>query len=96
MNSVELSEDLTIAPYSTQVLTFIAKDENKHLFRKGTSFPLHRNVLDTGIYHYHVYCSHDESKYPLMLNNPNPLVLLLKKEFLDVPSLTALKERPKR
>ena len=34
VNSVELSQDLTIAPYSTRVLTLTAKDENKHLFRK--------------------------------------------------------------
>ena len=34
VNSVELSQDLTIAPYSTRVLTLIAKDEDKHLFRK--------------------------------------------------------------
>ena len=44
--SVELSQDLTIAPYSTRVLTFIAKDEDKHLFRKGKSFRLHKNVLE--------------------------------------------------
>ena len=54
VNSVELSQDLTIAPYSTRVLKLIAKDEDKHLFRKGTSFRLHKNVLDTGIYTYHV------------------------------------------
>ena len=72
VNSVELSQDLTIAPYSTQFLTLIAKDEDKHLFRNGTSFRLHKNVLDTGIYTYHIYCSHVESKYPLMLNSPNP------------------------
>ena len=41
LNSVELSQNLTIAPYSTRVLTLIAKDEDKHLFRKGTSFRLH-------------------------------------------------------
>ena len=79
MNSVELSQDLTIAPYSTRVLTLIAKDEDKHLFRKGISFRLHKNVVDTGIYTYHVYCSHDESKYPLMLNNPNPNSITIKK-----------------
>ena len=52
VNSVELSQDLTIAPYSTRVLTLIDKDEDKHLFRKGTSFCLHKNVFDTGIYTY--------------------------------------------
>ena len=72
MNSVELSQDLSIAPYSTRVLTLISKDEYKHLFRKGTSFRLHRNDPDTGIYTYHMYCSHDESKFSLMLNNTNP------------------------
>ena len=82
VNSVELSHDLKIAPYSTRVLTLIAKDEDKHLFRKGTSFRLHKNVLDTGIYTYHVYCSHDESKYPLMLNNPNPNSITIKKGIL--------------
>ena len=43
--SVELSQDLTIAPYSTRVLTLIAKDEDKHLFRKGTNFRLHKMFL---------------------------------------------------
>ena len=56
VNSVELSRDLTFAPCSTRVLTLIAKDEDKQLFRKGTSFRLHRNVLNTGICTYHVYC----------------------------------------
>ena len=82
MNSVELSQDLTIAPYSTRVLTLIAKDEDKHLFRKGSSFRLHKNVLDSGIYTYHVYCSDDESKHPLMLSNPNPNSITIKKGIL--------------
>ena len=47
VNSVELSQDLTIAPYSTRVLTLRGKDEDTHLFRKQTSYPLHRNVVDT-------------------------------------------------
>ena len=37
MNSVELSQELTIAPYSTRVLTLIAKDEDNHLFRRETN-----------------------------------------------------------
>ena len=82
VNSVELSQDLTNAPYWTRVLTLIAKDEDKRLLRKGTSFRLHKNVLDTGIYTYHVYCSHDESKYPLMLNNPNPNCITIKMGIL--------------
>ena len=96
VNSVELSQDLTIAPYSTRVLTLIDKDEDKHLYRKKTSYRLHKNVLDTGIYTYHVYCSHDESKYPLMINNPNPNSIAIKKEFLDILRLTPLKKRLKR
>ena len=40
VKSVELSPDLTIAPYSTRVLTLIAKDEDKQLIRKRTSFRL--------------------------------------------------------
>ena len=79
VNSVELSQDLTIAPCSTRVLTLKVKDENKHLFRKGKSFPLHRKVPDTGIYTYHVFCSHNESKYPLVLKNPNPNSITTKK-----------------
>ena len=92
VNSVELSQDLTIAPYSTRVLTLIAKDEDKHLFRKGTSFRLHKNVLDTGIYTYHVYCSHDESKYPLMLNNPNPNSITIRKGILGYTLLDYTQE----
>ena len=92
VNSVELSKDLTIAPYSTRVLTLIAKDEDKHLFRKGTSFRLHKNVLDTGIYTYHVYCSHDESKYPLMLNNPNPNSITIRKGILGYTLLDCTQE----
>ena len=72
VNSLECSQDLTIAPYWTRVSALIAKKEDIHLFRKATSFRLHKNVLDTGLYTYHVYCLHDESKHPLMLNNPNP------------------------
>ena len=82
MNPVGLSQDLTIAPYSTQVSTLIAKEEDKHLFRRGTSFLLHRNVLDTGIDTYHVCCSHIESKYPLMLSNPNLKSITIKKDSL--------------
>ena len=82
VNSVELSQDLTISPYSTRVLTPIAEDEDKHLFLKGTSFRLQENVLDTGTYTYHVYCSHDVSKYPLMLNNPNPICITIKEGIL--------------
>ena len=92
VNSVELSQDLTIAPYSTRVLTLIAKDEDKHLFRKGTSFRLHKNVLDTGIYTYHVYCSHDESKYPLMMNNPNPNSITIRKGILGYTLLDCTQE----
>ena len=92
MNSVELSQDLTIAPYSSRVLTLIAKDEDKHLFRKGTSFRLHKIVLDTGIYTYHVYCTHDESKYPLMLNNPNPKSITIKNGILGYTLLDCTQE----
>ena len=56
VNSVELSQDIPIAPYPTRVLTLIAKFEQKHLFRRGTSFRLHKIVIDTGIYTYHVHC----------------------------------------
>ena len=73
---------MTIALYSTQDLTFLAKDEDKLLFRKGTSFRLHKNLLQTGIYTYHVYCSHDESRYPLLPKNPNPNSLTIKKGIL--------------
>ena len=92
MNSVELSQNLTIAPYSTQVLTFIATDEDKHLFQKGTSFRLDENVLDTGFYTYLVYYSHDESKYPLMLNNPNPNSIIIKKGILGYTLLDYTQE----
>ena len=96
VNSVELSQDLTIAPYSTRVLTLMAKEEEKHLFRKGTSFRLHKNIPDTGFFTYHVYCPHDESKYPLMLNNSTSIELLLKREILDKLPLTTLKKGLKR
>ena len=68
-----------VALYSTRVVTPIAKDKDKHLFRKETSFRLDENVLDTENYTYHIYCSHDESKYPLMLNNPNPNSITIRK-----------------
>ena len=82
MNFVEFPQDLTL----------IAKEEDKHLFRKGTSFRLHKNVLDTGIYTYHVYCSHDESTYPLMLNNPNPNSITNKKGILGYTLLDCTQE----
>ena len=92
MNSVELSQGLMIAPNSTRVLTLIAKDEDKDLFRKRTNFRLHRNVLDTGIYTYHVYCSHNGSKYPLMLNNPNTNSINNKKGTLGFTLLDCTQE----
>ena len=92
MNSVELSQDLTIALYSKRVLTLIAKDKDKHLFRKGTIFRLHKNVLDTGIYTYHGYCSHDESKYPFMLSNPNHNSITIKKGILGYTLLDCTEE----
>ena len=92
VNSVDLPQDLTIGPYSTRVLTLIAKDEDKHLFRKGTSFRLHKNVLDTGIYTYHVYCSNDESKEPLMLNHPNPNNVTIRKGILGNTLLDCTQE----
>ena len=92
VNSVELPQDLTIAPYSMRVLTLIAKDKDKHLFRKGTSFRLQKNVLDAGIYSCHVYCSHDESKYPFMLNNPNPNSITIKKGILGYTLLDFTQE----
>ena len=82
MNSLELPQTLTIAPYSTRVLTLIAKDEGKRFFRKGTSFRLHRNVLDTGTNTYRAYSSYDESKYSLMLSNPNPNSITIRNGFL--------------
>ena len=60
-------------------MSSIARDEHRHLFKQGTSFRLHKDILDTGIYTYHVYCSQDESKYPLMLNNPNPNSITIRK-----------------
>ena len=62
MNSVDLPQNLTMAPDLTRALTLTAKDEEKDFFRKGTSFRLYKKVLDTGTFTYHVYCSRDESK----------------------------------
>ena len=93
VNSVELSQDLIIAPYSTRVLTLIAKDEDKHLIRKGTSFRLHKKVFDTGIYTYHVYCSHYESKYPFLLNNANPNSKTIGKGTLGYTLLDCTREK---
>ena len=90
MNSVDLSQDLTIAPYLMRLL--IAKNEDKHLFRRVTSFRLHKNVLDTENYTYHVYCSQDESEYPLMLNNPNPNSITFKKRILGYTFLDCTQE----
>ena len=73
-------------------MTLIAKDEDKHLFRKRTRFRVHKNVLGTGNYTYHVYCSHDESKYPLMLNNPNPKRITIKKGILGYTLLDCTQE----
>ena len=92
MNSAKLSQNLVFAPYSTRVLTFIAKNEDKRLFRKGTSFRSHKNILHTGIHTYHVNCSHDESKYPLMLNNPNPISITIRKGILGYTLLDCTQE----
>ena len=71
VNSVEFSQFITIEPYSERVLILIAIDEEKHLFRRETSFWIHKNVLDAGSYTYHKSSSLDDSNHPLMLNNPN-------------------------
>ena len=91
-NSVELPQDITLAPCSTRVLTRIAKDQDKHLSRKETSLRLHENFFDSGIYNYHVYCSHDESNYPLMLNNPNPNSIVIKMGILGYTLLDCTQE----
>ena len=77
-------------------MTLIAKDEDKHLFRKGTVFRLHRNVFDNGIYTYRVYCSNDESKYPLMLNNPNPSSITIRKGIFGYTLLDCTQETTQR
>ena len=41
---------------------------------------------------YHVYCSHDESKYPLMLNNPNPNSITIKNGILGYTFLDCNRE----
>ena len=82
MNFVELSQVIPLAPYSTWVLTLLAKVEDKQLFKKGTSFRLHKDVFDTGIFTYQIFCSQDESKYPLVLNNLNRSSLIFKKGIL--------------
>ena len=87
-----MSQDLTIATNSTRVLTLIAKNEDEHLLRKGSIFRLHENVLHIGIHTYHVYCSHNESKYPLMLNNPNPISITFKKGILGYTLLDYTQE----
>ena len=91
-NSVELPQNITIAPYSTRVLSFKAKDVDKHLFRKTTKIRLHENVLDTGIYTSLVYCSHYESKYPLNLKNPNPNSITIKRGILGCTRLDCTQE----
>ena len=73
-------------------MSSIATDEDKHLFKQGTSFRLHKDILDTGIYTYHVYCSQDESKYPLMLNNPNPNSITIRKGILGYTLLDNVRE----
>ena len=51
------------------------------MFRKRIKFRLHKEILDTGIYTYRVFYSHDESKYPLTLNKPNLNSVTNKKGF---------------
>ena len=87
VNSVELSQDIKISPYSTRSLIFISKDEDMHLFRKGTTFRLYKIDLDTGIYTFHVYCSHYESKYLFLLNNPKLNSITIKKGIFVYTSL---------
>ena len=95
MNSVEFSQGLPIAPYSTRVLTLKAKDEDKHLFRKGTGFRLPKNVIDNGIFTFHIYCSLDESNYSLMSINLNPSSLIIRKGILGYTRLDCTQETTK-
>ena len=87
-----MTQDIRIAPYSTRVLTLIARDENKHLFKQGTRFRLHKDILDTGNHTDHVYCSQDESEYPLMLNNPNTNSITIRKRILRYTLLDSVRE----
>ena len=82
VNSVELSQDFMIAPYSRRNLTRIAKDENQHLFREGTvsaytkMFSTLEFILVMSIVHML------KQSTPLMLNNPNPNSNIIKKGLL--------------
>ena len=62
------------------------------MFGKGASFRIQESVLDTEIYTYHVYCSHDESKYPIMLNNSNPKSNTIKRELFGFSLLDCTQE----
>ena len=53
---------------------------------------LHKNGFDAGKCTYHVFCSHDESKCPFMLNNPNPKILTIRKGILGYTFLDCSQE----
>ena len=75
-----------------RVLAPIAEDEEKNSLRKGTTIRLPLNVLATGIYTDPVYCSQDESKYHLMLNNQKPNGITIKNGSLGYTFLDCTQE----
>ena len=76
-----LSENITIAPNSTRVVSIYPQTSPK-VFPPGTTFRLHKSVRDAGIYTFNVYCRSPESQIPIMLNNPNSYKITLPSEKL--------------
>ena len=75
----ELTQNIIIAAYSTRVLILCAREEDEHFVRKGKYFQLQKVLLVTVIYMCLVYCSQNESKIPLIFNNPKTSSISIRK-----------------
>ena len=87
-----------LSPYLDKLFPYFLQSNSVELSKNLTIIPSKTRVLsliakdDTGIYTYYVYCSHDESKYPLMLNNPIPNSITIKKGILGYTLLDCTQE----
>lgn len=85
LQKVALDFDFCVAPRSTRVISVFPQLPQIN-FEHGTTFLLHKDVRDTGIYTYNVYCRQAEKEIPILLNNPLDHKISVKKGTLGFTS----------
>ena len=53
---------------------------------------VYTDILDPGFNTYHAYCSQDQSKYPLIMNNPNPYSITIRKGIFGYTLIDSVRE----